>query len=267
MLRKPAVAGQFYPGTATLLKKQLAKFIDQKVTREDVIGLVSPHAGYIYSGQVAGETFSKVNLTDTVIIIGPNHSGLGEAFSIVTEGIWQTPLGEVKINSGLAKSILNKSKNLSVDLTAHIYEHSLEVQLPFLQYIKSDVEIVPIVLSPGKTEIYKEIAQAIASTLKEIKNKVLIVASSDMTHYESHQDATSKDKQAIEAITELDEEKLITRINKLDISMCGYAPVSVLICASKELGAKEGTLIKYQTSGEATADYSSVVGYAGILIK
>lgn len=267
MIRKPAVAGQFYPGTATLLKKQLAEFIDQKVTREDVIGLVCPHAGYIYSGQVAGETFSKVNLTDTVIILGPNHSGSGGAFSIVTEGIWQTPLGNVKINSNLAKSILNKSKNLSEDLTAHIYEHSLEVQLPFLQYIKSDVEIVPIVLSPGEMTIYKEIGQAIASALREIKKKVIIIASSNMTHYEPQKDALTKDKQAIEAITELDEEKLLACIDRLNISMCGYVPVSVLICASKELGAKEGTLIKYQTSGEATADYSSVVGYAGILIK
>lgn len=267
MLRKPAVAGQFYPGTATLLKKQLAKFIDQNVSREDVIGLVSPHAGYIYSGQVAGETFSKVNMTDTVIILGPNHNGSGQAFSIVTEGIWQTPLGKVKINSGLAKTILNKSENLSVDLTAHIGEHSLEVQLPFLQYIKSDVEIVPILLSHGETEIYKEIGQAIASTLKEIKKKVIIVASSDMTHHESEDAARFKDKQAIEAIIELDEDKLIACINKLNISMCGYAPVSALICASKELGAKEGTLIKYQTSGDVTADYSSVVGYAGMLIK
>lgn len=267
MLRKPAVAGQFYPGTATLLKKQLAKFIDRKVPREDVIGIVAPHAGYIYSGQVAGQTFSKVNLTDTVIILGPNHSGSGQAFSVVTEGAWKTPLGEVKINSSLAKTILNKSKSLSEDLTAHIGEHSLEVQLPFLQYIKSNVDIVPILFSPGETEIYKEIGQAIASTLKEIKKKVIIIASSDMTHHESQEAALSKDEQAIEAITELDEEKLITRINKLNISMCGYAPVIALICASKELGAKKGTLIKYQTSGEITADYSSVVGYAGILIK
>lgn len=267
MLRKPAVAGQFYPATAALLKKQLSKFINEGAIKEDIIGVISPHAGYIYSGQVAGETFSKVKLTDAIIILGPNHTGSGEAFSIVDEGIWQTPLGEIGINSKLAKLILNKSKNLSKDLTAHIYEHSLEVQLPFLQYLKDDITIVPIVLSHGEIAVYKEIGQAIASASKEIKKKTIIVASSDMTHYEPQDIAASKDKQAIEAIMELDEDKLIRRIDELNISMCGYAPVAVLICASKQLGAKEATLVKYQTSGEVSGDYSSVVGYAGMLIK
>ncbi len=267
MLRKPAVAGQFYPATAALLKKQLAEFIDEQAGKEDVIGIVSPHAGYIYSGRVAGETFSKVNLPHTAIILGPNHTGSGKAFSIVCEGRWQTPLGEVKIDNQLARLILEKSENISEDLAAHIYEHSLEVQLPFLQYLKDEISIVPIVLSCADATIYREIGCAIASAMRELKKKAIIIASSDMTHYESQDTAVSKDKQAIEAIVELDEEKLIARIDELDISMCGSAPVSVLICAAKQLGAKEGILVKYQTSGEVTGDYSSVVGYAGMLIK
>lgn len=267
MLRKPVVAGQFYPATPTLLKKQLSKFIDEEVSKEDVIGVVSPHAGYIYSGEVAGLTFSKVKLADTAIILGPNHTGSGRAFSIVCEGRWQTPLGEISIDSELANLILSKSENLSEDSTAHIHEHSLEVQLPFLQYLKSEIRIVPIVLSLGKIAIYKEIGQAIAHSLGELKREAIIVASSDMTHYEPQDVAVSQDKQAIEAIRELDEDKLIARIDKLNISMCGYAPVAVLISASKQLGAKEGVLVKYQTSGDVSGDYSSVVGYAGMLIK
>ena len=216
---------------------------------------------------MAGETFSKVKLPHTAIILGPNHTGSGQAFSIACEGTWQTPLGETKIDSELASIILNGSENLSDDLTPHIYEHSLEVQLPFLQYLKQDISIVPIVLSQGDITIYREIARAISSALRETGRKAIIVASSDMTHYEPQDVAASKDKQAIEAILELDENELITRINELDISMCGYVPVSVLICAGKQLGAKQGILVKYQTSGEASGDYSSVVGYAGILVK
>jgi len=261
------VAGQFYPATPTLLKKQLTKFIDKEATKEDVIGVVSPHAGYTYSGAVAGETFSKVKLANTAIILGPNHTGSGHAFSIVCEGRWQTPLGEIGIDSELAKLILNKSENLSEDSTAHIYEHSLEVQLPFLQYLKSEIRIVPIMFSPAEIAIYKEIGQAIAHSLGELRRKAIIVASSDMTHYEPQDIAASKDKQAIEAIRKLDEDELIACIDKLNISMCGYAPVAVLVSASKQLGAKEGVLVKYQTSGDVTGDYSSVVGYAGMLIK
>jgi hypothetical protein len=206
-------------------------------------------------------------LTDTAIILGPNHTGRGEPFSIVCEGIWQTPLGEIEIDTELATLILNKSENLSKDFTAHIYEHSLEVQLPFLQYLKSEIRIVPIVLSAGEIAIYREIGQVIAYSLKDLKRKAIIVASSDMTHYEPQDVAMSKDRQAIEAIIELDEARLIACIEELGISMCGYASVSVLICASKELGAKQGVLVSYLTSGDVTGDYSSVVGYAGMLIK
>jgi AmmeMemoRadiSam system protein B len=186
----------------------------------------------------------------------------------MAEGTWQTPLGEIKIDSGLAKQILNRSKCLEDDTLAHQYEHSLEVELPFLQYFKSNFEIVPVILLSDELSSLKKIGEEIADTIKEcnLKDSTLIVASSDMTHYEPQTLAQKKDEEAIKAILELDENKLMDRIQRLNISMCGYAPAITMISAAKLLGAKTAKLIKYQTSGDVTGDKSSVVGYAGIII-
>jgi hypothetical protein len=267
MVRNPVVAGQFYPGAPSQLTAQIEGFIDEKAQKEEVIGLVSPHAGYIYSGPVAGAVISKVKLKDTFIIMGPNHTGNGKPFSIMTKGVWKMPLGDVRIDSTLGKEILARSAYLEEDRVAHLYEHSIEVQIPFLQYFKRDVSIVPIVFSHHTGDIYKEIGRAIAASIKGLKRDVIIIASSDMTHYEPRKSANRKDSQAIEAILDLDEDKLLRRIEELNITMCGYAPTVSLISASKELGAKEVELVKYQTSGDISGDYSSVVGYAGIIIK
>jgi len=269
MIRKPAVSGQFYSGSTQRLKEDIAKLIDKGVHPQDVIGCILPHAGYIYSGKVAAKTVSCLNIKDNAVLIGPNHTGYGVPFSIMTEGRWQTPLGEIQINSDLAKSILNKSKYLNDDTDAHIYEHSLEVELPFLQYYKPDIKIVPIVVTEGEISIYKEIGESIALALKELKleNSTLIIASSDMTHYEPQKQAEKKDKEAIEAILGLNEDKLINTIKRLNISMCGYVAAAIMLIATKLLGAKSAELISYQTSGDITGDYSAVVGYAGIIIK
>jgi len=186
----------------------------------------------------------------------------------MTEGHWQTPLGKIDINSQLAKAILNKSANLTDDTHAHIYEHSLEVELPLLQYFNPNIDIVPIVVTEGQISIYKEIGQGIASALKDLKleNSTLIVASSDMTHYEPQKNAEKKDREAIEAILELDEDKLCDKIKRLNISMCGYIPTAIMLVAAKLLGAQTADLISYQTSGDVTGDYAAVVGYAGITI-
>ncbi len=267
MIRKPVVAGQFYPGTASQLEAMVEQLIDKTAVKEEVIGLVSPHAGYIYSGSVAGATISRIIFKDTFIIIGPNHTGLGKPGSIMTEGTWTTPLGEVEIDSELGKKILSISDYLQEDHVAHLQEHSLEVQIPFLQYFKSDVKIVPIVLASSSGDRYKEIGREIAQAVKELNKEVVIIASSDMTHYEPQETARKKDNQAIEAMLDLDEDELLRRVEELNISMCGYAPVVSLISAAKELGATGAELVKYQTSGDTSGDYSSVVGYAGILIK
>jgi len=267
MIRSSVVAGQFYPGSSDALKRMIESMVDDRAEKVEAVGLVSPHAGYIYSGMVAGAVISRVKFKDTFVILGPNHTGRGKAFSIMTEGVWETPLGETEIDSKLGKRILASSSYLEEDHVAHQFEHSLEVQLPFLQYFKPDVRIVPIVLAHANGATYKKIGRELASAVKESKKGIVILASSDMTHYEPNETARRKDRQAIEAILDLDEDELLRRVDEFDISMCGYAPVVTLISAAKEFGAEKAELVKYQTSGDTSGDYSSVVGYAGILVK
>ncbi len=267
MIRQPAVAGQFYPGTAEELRAAIDGLVDKEVVKEEVIGLVSPHAGYIYSGSVAGATISRIKFRDTFIVIGPNHTGRGKPFSIMTEGAWQTPLGEVAIDSELARQIRDDSSHLEEDTAAHQNEHSVEVQIPFLQYFKPDVKIVPIVLASASADVLKEIGREIAGAVSRLKRPVVILASSDMTHYEPQAAAAEKDRQAIGAILDMDEDKLLERVAGLGISMCGYVPVVAMMAAARELGAGTAELVKYQTSGDISGDYGRVVGYAGIILK
>ncbi len=266
MIRNPVVAGQFYPEAPDQLRSMIEGMVDKKAVKEEVIGLVSPHAGYPYSGPVAGATISRIKFKDTFIIMGPNHTGSGKPLGIMTEGVWKTPLGEVEIDSELGKQILAASGYLQEDHVAHQHEHSIEVQLPFLQYFKPDIKLVPIVLAYASGDVYKEIGQGLAKAIKELNREVVIIASSDMTHYESQESAQRKDAQAIEAMLDLNEDELLKRVQELDISMCGYAPAVSLISAAKELGATGAELVRYQTSGDTTGDYAAVVGYAGVII-
>jgi len=217
MNRNPVVAGQFYPGSASELKAMIEMLIDKKAKKQDVIGLVSPHAGYVYSGPVAGAVISRIKFKDTFIIIGPNHHGRGKPLSIMTQGAWKTPLGEVEIDSELAGQILANSSHLQEDDAAHQYEHSIEVQLPFLQYFKPDIRLVPITLAYASGDVYKEIGREIAKAVKELNREIVIIASSDMTHYESQESAQKKDTQAIDAVLELNEDELLRRVEELDI--------------------------------------------------
>jgi len=267
VIRQAQAAGQFYPARASALKKQIEQLIEKKREKEDALGLVSPHAGYIYSGRVAASCFSQVKLTKTVVILGPNHTGLGAPFSIMANGRWQMPLGEVEIDSSLARGILKTSQYLQEDLKAHIYEHSIEVQLPFLQYFSAEVKIVPIVVSMANFKTFDQIGKAIAKAIKETGQKVLVIASSDMTHYEPEEEAKRNDNLAIQAMLDLDGEELLKRVNKFNITMCGYGPAISMLSAAKAQGAKGARLIKYETSARASGDYSSVVGYAGIMVK
>ncbi len=267
MKRLPSVAGQFYPETGPALKSEVAGLLLTKdKLKEKAIGVLVPHAGYMYSGHVAASVYSCIEIPDTVIILGPNHTGTGETFSLFKEGSWHTPLGDVDVDENIAGAILAKCKYVKEDTKAHLFEHSLEVQLPFLQYLKKDVMIVPIVLSAYNMAAYQDLAAAIVSAIKQTHKSALIVASSDMTHYEIREVAEKKDKVAIEAILKLSETQLMSSIEQLSISMCGYIPAVVMLIAAKALGAKNARLVKYQTSGDATGDYDAVVGYAGITI-
>lgn len=267
MIRNPAVAGQFYPGWARELRETIKYMTDSKAEKVDAIGVVVPHAGYIYSGQVAGAVLSGIEFKDTFVLMGPNHRGMGKPLSIMTAGTWKTPLGEVQVNSELANAILKESSHLEEDELAHIMEHSLEVQVPFLQFFQPTVRIVPIVFSPVNIEVYHEIGRSVARAIQKTGAGAVMLASTDMTHYEPHDSAKRKDKFAIDAILKLDSEALVQSIKQHGISMCGYAPTISLIAAAREMGAQKTKLVKYQTSGDTSGDYSSVVGYAGIIIE
>ncbi|MDD5120100.1 MAG: AmmeMemoRadiSam system protein B [Candidatus Omnitrophica bacterium] len=267
-LRKPVVAGQFYPRDAKGLNKVISSFADKEGQKRDAIGAILPHAGYVYSGLVAAQTVCGINIKNNVVLLGTNHTGLGPEFSIMPSGIWQTPLGELEVNAELSNLFLNKSVNLRADILAHKNEHSLEVELPILQYFKKTFKIIPIAIRSLNLGLLKSLAKELAEVINEnnlIKSTVFI-ASSDLTHYEPQEIAERKDALAIDAIVALDEDELGRVVNDEHISMCGFAPVAVLIKTAKLLGAKGGQLIKYQTSGQASGDFSSVVGYAGITI-
>ena len=266
-IREPAVSGQFYPSSPEELKAMIRGMVDEKVSKEDVIGYYAPHAGYVYSGPVVGATVSRVKFKDTVVIMGPSHTGIGAPFSILTEGTWRTPLGDVEIDIELAKAILANSSNLKEDRIAHLQEHSIEVQIPFIQYFRPDIKIVPILLSRANAGVFRNIGMAIAKAIKDSGKAVVIVASGDMNHYESQKITHTKDRQAIESILKLEAGELLERVRDFNISMCGYGTAACLIYAAREFGLVRTEMVKYQTSGDITHDYSAVVGYAGILIK
>jgi len=267
MIRKPAQAGRFYMKDPEALREQVEKYIRMDIEKEDVLGIVAPHAGYFYSGKVAGAVYSKVNLPDTIIIIGPNHTGIGAEIAIMAKGEWEMPNGRVKIDSSLAEKLLSQAGAIAEeDEEAHLHEHSLEVQIPFIQYFKTEFTMVPICMRDNRVSTCRELGKAIARAIKS-EIPCLIVASSDMTHYESQKDAERKDKLAIDKILKLDSEGLLKTVMERDISMCGAGPAATMIFACKELGAKKSELVLYNTSAEASGDYSAVVGYAGIIVK
>ena len=267
MLRNPVVAGQFYPASKKQLICEIEKHIDREASKEKILGIVSPHAGYMCSGETAALTLSKAELPNNIIILGPNHTGAGAGFSIMAHDAWKTPMDNVNINEKLAEIILSKTSLIKEDEEAHKYEHSIEVQLPIIQYLKSDFRFVPIAISYADIEQYQEIGHAIAGAIEDFKEEVLIIASSDMTHYESAETAKTKDNLAIESILKLDEAELFSKVHKYNISMCGCGSVCIMLTACKKLGAKDAELVKYTNSGEVTGDFDQVVGYAGIIIK
>lgn len=277
-IRRPYQAGSFYPGNREALKTQLNKCFEHrlgpgnpKVASDgprNIVGLVCPHAGYFYSGHVAAHSYFKLaadGRPDTIVILGPNHTGHGSALALMKEGAWRTPLGDVQIDEEAAKLILQRPTVIDVDDEAHTYEHSIEVQLPFLQYLYgSAFKFVPISFLIQDFESSREAGQAIGKALRG-KN-IVILASTDMTHYESHATAQTKDKKALQELKRLDERAFYSTIEGNHITACGYGPVVALVTAAKLLGATKGHLLSYATSGDITEDYSAVVGYASVML-
>lgn len=266
MVRAPAVAGQFYPGNAGELRAELDRLIHLKQPRLKAIGILCPHAGYPYSGPTAGKVFSRVELTPRMVLLGVNHRGLGAPFAVYPRGQWRTPLGAVDIDEDLAAKLLAASPELEADPAAHAYEHSLEVELPFIQRLRGDVKIVPILFSSHNLRNLCAVGEAIGEILREEDPSTMLLSSSDMNHYEDAQTAARKDQIAIKAIEALDADRLMEVCEEEDISMCGVAPTCAMLYAAKRLGATRAELIDYSTSGDATGDYSSVVGYAGMRV-
>jgi AmmeMemoRadiSam system protein B len=268
MSRSPVVANMFYPGDRNRLKEQLESFVIPAPEPRKVLAAICPHAGYIYSGAVAGAVFSQIRIPKAVVILGPNHRGIGAPVAIYASGAWDMPLGQVPINEGLAQSILGASGHdrIKDDPQAHALEHSLEVQVPFLQLLRPDVTIVPIALSQLAYHSCQEIGLALAQGVKDYGREVLLVASTDMTHYESQDIAGTNDKSAIERILALDPTGLYDTVVQNNISMCGVIPTTITLIACKTLGATQAELVKYATSGDVTGDYAQVVGYAGCTV-
>lgn len=262
-MRRPAVAGQFYPGNASALQGLIQKLAPEAIPAKiPACGVVVPHAGYIYSGRVAADVYASINSAHTFIILGPNHYGYGSAVALSTQD-WETPLGVVEVDKEfidlLPVGIIDK------DELAHQLEHSIEVQVPFLQYFFKDFKIVPIAIGLQDYDTVKEVAGELVAALNKYDKQAIIVASSDFTHYEDVNVAKRKDNALIRTIEHLDVPTFYDELYKINASCCGYGPIGAMMLACSERGAKQGKLIKYATSGDVTGD-RQVVGYSGIAV-
>ena len=270
ILRHPAVAGRFYPGNPDDLRAEALAYLSQASFANQIpvraLGCIAPHAGYMYSGHVAGAVFARVEVPRRCIVMCPNHTGMGRALAIMSEGAWQTPLGEVPIGAELAGALKRRFPALQEDSAAHRAEHAAEVELPFLLLREPKVRFVPIVLGTNQFEVLEQLGKALADVIAAQNDPVLIVASSDMNHYESDAVTRVKDHRAIERILSLDPRGLFDVVTQEDISMCGFGPAVAMLTAARQLGAKSAELVKYATSGDISGDRDMVVGYAGVVV-
>ncbi len=266
-IRQAAVSGYFYPGRKEALVTMLDSLIEPHEEKIQARAVIVPHAGYQYSGRVAGAVYGKCVLPDTFIILCPNHTGLGRPLSLDVSDAWETPLGLARIDKELSQALLDACPYLEPDGLAHMREHALEVQIPFLQYLKEDFTFVPICVGTSRWSILTSLSEAIASVVSESNRDALLISSTDMTHYEPADIAEKQDKYAIERILELDARGLYDVVHDQSISMCGYLPTTVVVKASVALGASSCELILYTHSGVVTGDHSSVVAYAGFIIQ
>jgi MEMO1 family protein len=265
-IRHPAVAGQFYPHDAHQLRAEIESFTSAATPPVVALGCIAPHAGYLYSGHVAGAVYARLQLPETFIIMCPNHTGMGTPLSIMSEGAWETPLGNVAIAGELASELKSHCPFLSEDSSAHRYEHAVEVQLPFLQVRRDHLTFVPVAIGTGRFEPLHLLGEALAAIIKAAEKPVLMIASSDMNHYESDSLTRKKDARAIERVLALDPPGLHQVVTNENITMCGYGPAVAMLTAAKILGARSAELIKYATSGDISGDRDHVVGYAGIAV-
>lgn len=271
ILRHPAVAGRFYPGNPDDLRAEARGYLSQANTANQApvraVGCIAPHAGYMYSGHVAGAVFARVEVPKRCIVLCPNHTGMGRALAVMSDGAWQTPLGDVPIDSELAGALKRQFPALQEDSAAHRAEHAAEVELPFMLLRQRELRFVPIALGTSQFEVLEQLGKALADIVAAQKDPVLLVASSDMNHYEADAVTRVKDHRAIERILTLDPRGLFDVVTQQDISMCGFGPAVAMLTAARQLGAKSAELVKYATSGDVSGDRDMVVGYAGVVVS
>jgi AmmeMemoRadiSam system protein B len=267
-VRHPAVAGRFYPREAEALRSDVRSYLSGAASGKSINGLgcIAPHAGYMYSGHVAGAVFAGITIPKVCILLCPNHTGMGRPLAVMSEGVWETPLGRVPIAGDFATDLKQRCPLLEEDSAAHRSEHAAEVELPFLQVRQPELSFVPIALGTGQFEVLEQFGLALANAIAAYLEPVLIVASSDMNHYESDAVTRVKDQTAIEPILRLDSRGLYDAVTQQHISMCGFGPAVAMLTATKKLGATGAELIKYATSGDISGDRNMVVGYAGIAV-
>ena len=267
MIRKAAVAGSFYPGARERLRAQVEALRPGGAEPREAVAAVIPHAGYMYSGRVAAAVYAQISRPATWVILGPNHTGLGASASIMTSGAWETPLGAMSIDTELAQAILARSSKLRDDPLAHAREHSIEVQLPFLQYKGGSSAFVPIALFAHDYAVCQDVALAVAEAIRSTGRRTVLVASTDMSHYVSRSVAATQDRKAIDAMLALDPEELHRVVRREGISMCGFHAATAVLVAAKTLGAASAELVAYTDSGAVTGDTTEVVAYAGMVIR
>ncbi|MDX2481818.1 MAG: AmmeMemoRadiSam system protein B [Desulfuromusa sp.] len=267
MIRQPAVSGSFYPANPDELSVQLDSLLNGEHKSRQVKGLIVPHAGYVYSGAVAGEVFTTAEIPQQVILIGPNHQGAGADIAISGADSWATPLGNVPLATALRDQLVNNIFELSVDDQAHKFEHSLEVMLPFLFHRQPKLQIVPIVLGQLSLADCIQLGTAIAQVLKGWNEDVLLLASTDMNHFSTAATSEKLDFMAINAMTDYDPQRLYQIVRDNHISMCGVLPTITVMQAAQDLGATKCRLIRYAHSGQVNGDNSRVVGYAGLTLE
>lgn len=271
MVREPAVAGRFYPSNPAQLERDVRKFLAPEkdvvpAARVRAVGCILPHAGYMYSGAVAGSVLARIVLPRRYIILCPRHYPQGAPLAILSEGAWRTPLGDASIDAPLADALARACPLLREDELAHAAEHAIEVQLPFLQELIPDFQFVPVALGTDRFQAFEDLGRAVATVVAAQTEPVLVIASSDMNHYESDEITRKKDARAIDRILVLDPRGLYDVVRRENISMCGYGPATAMLVAAKQLGATRGELIRYATSADASGDTSWCVGYAGIAV-
>ena len=267
-VRTPAVAGRFYPRRTEELVRDIRKYMaDDESDRVAAIGCIAPHAGYMFSGHVAGAVYSRLEIPKHCVILCPNHTGMGVPLAVMTGAAWQTPLGTVAADAELGAVLRRRFPALEEDSAAHRSEHAIEVQLPFLQARRGDLSFVPIAVGTSKFKVLQELGEALADTISRQPEKVLIIASSDMNHYESDAVTRVKDHKAIERVLALDARGLWEVVMNEDVGMCGFGPAIAMLTAARRLGATSAELVKYATSGDVSGDRDQVVGYAGIIVK